>query len=149
LAKLLQSLKRAKNISYFNSITHTLVVSYRENEKECTNIYVFEEVTLHKGLSSICNIDAKIAFAGSHSLNFLSYPACSAVDPHHLDVDPDTDPELTDQPNAYLDADPDSDFYLMRMRIRTGIRLFTFMRIMQDPDTSLQVKAQTLEKVLK
>jgi hypothetical protein len=44
------------------------------------------------------------------------------VDPHHLDADPDS----TYQPNAdpdadqgcfLFDADPDPDFYLMRIRL--------------------------------
>jgi hypothetical protein len=38
----------------------------------------------------------------------------SVVDPHHLDADPDADPDSTYHP----DADPDSDFYLMQIRIR-------------------------------
>jgi hypothetical protein len=42
------------------------------------------------------------------------------VDPHHLDADPD--------PTFHPDADPDSD---------------------QDADLSFQIKAQSLEKVLK
>jgi hypothetical protein len=37
----------------------------------------------------------------------------SAVDPHHVDADPDS----TFQPYADPDAIPDSDFYLMRIRI--------------------------------
>jgi hypothetical protein len=44
----------------------------------------------------------------------------SAVDPHHPDADPDEDPDLTYHP----DADP-------------------------DPNPGFQIKAQTLEKVLK
>jgi hypothetical protein len=47
----------------------------------------------------------------------------SVVDPHHYDADPD----LTYHPDADPDADPVSDFYLMRIRVR--IRLFTLMRI--------------------
>jgi hypothetical protein len=35
------------------------------------------------------------------------------VDPHHLDADPDADPNLTYHP----DADSDSDFSLMRIVI--------------------------------
>ncbi len=41
----------------------------------------------------------------------------SVVDPHHFDTDPDS----IYHPNA----EPDSDFYLMRIRIR----LFTLIRI--------------------
>ena len=37
----------------------------------------------------------------------------SVVAPHHIDADPDTDPDSTYHP----DADPDSDIYLMRIRI--------------------------------
>jgi hypothetical protein len=61
------------------------------------------------------------------------------VDPHHVDADPD----LTYHP----DADPDSDVYLIWMRIR--IRLFTLMRSDLDPDPCFQIKAQSIEKVLK
>jgi hypothetical protein len=35
------------------------------------------------------------------------------VDPHHFDADPDS----TNYPDANPDADPDSYFYLMRIRI--------------------------------
>ncbi len=82
------------------------------------------------------------------------------MDPHHFDADPDStyhpdagpepvdplfhfdaDPDSTYHP----DADPDSDVYLIWMRIR--IRLLTLMR--SDPDPSFQIKAQSLEKVLK
>jgi hypothetical protein len=49
----------------------------------------------------------------------------SVVDPRHLDADPDS---IYHQ-DANPDADPDSDFYLMQMRIRTWIRFFTLMRI--------------------
>jgi hypothetical protein len=35
----------------------------------------------------------------------------SVVDPHHQDADADSELDL------YPDADPDSDFYLMRIRI--------------------------------
>jgi hypothetical protein len=41
----------------------------------------------------------------------------SVVDPHHLDAVPDADLDSTYHP----DADPDSDFLLMRMRIRIQI----------------------------
>jgi hypothetical protein len=41
------------------------------------------------------------------------------VDPHHIDEDPDADPDLTCHP------DEDPDFYLMLIQIR----LFTMMRI--------------------
>jgi hypothetical protein len=59
------------------------------------------------------------------------------VDPHHICTDPDS----TYNP----DADPDSDFYLMR----TQIRLFHLdVEPDQYPDPSFQIKAQTLEKVL-
>jgi hypothetical protein len=35
------------------------------------------------------------------------------VDQHHADADPDVEPDSTYHP----DADPESDFYLMRIRI--------------------------------
>ncbi len=41
------------------------------------------------------------------------------VDPHHIDADPDS----TYHPDADPYGAPDSDFYLMRMRIRMRIRL--------------------------
>jgi hypothetical protein len=40
----------------------------------------------------------------------------SVVDPHHFDADPDS----TYDP----DADPNSDFYLMWIRMRIHIRIF-------------------------
>jgi hypothetical protein len=45
----------------------------------------------------------------------------SVVDPHHLDANPNS--------TCNPDADPDSDFYLMRIRMRNQIRLFTLMQI--------------------
>ncbi len=51
------------------------------------------------------------------------------MDPHHFDADPD----------AY----PESDFNLMRIPIRLH------PDANQDPDPSFQIKAQTLENVLK
>jgi hypothetical protein len=68
---------------------------------------------------------------------------CSVVD--HLDADPDS--------TYHPDADPDSDCYLMRIRMRIRI-LFdadpapTFHPD-KDPDPRFQIKAQTLEKVLR
>jgi hypothetical protein len=43
------------------------------------------------------------------------------VDPHHIVVDPhhiDADPDSTYHHDVDPDADPDSDFYLMRIRIQ-------------------------------
>jgi hypothetical protein len=70
--------------------------------------------------------------------------------------DPDADPDLTYRP----DAGPISDFYLMRIWSR--IRIFLFdadaypdpdpafhLDTDRDPDPSFQIKAQTLENVLK
>jgi hypothetical protein len=61
------------------------------------------------------------------------------VDPHHFDVDPD--------------ADPDSEFYLMRIRnyfMRMRIRLFTLMRILiLHTVGSFRINAQTHEIVHK
>jgi hypothetical protein len=78
----------------------------------------------------------------------------SVEDPHHLDADPDADPDSTYHPNADPD---DSDFYMMRIRI-----LFdsdadldpnsTFHPDADpdlDPDPSFHIEAQTHEKVLK
>ncbi len=48
------------------------------------------------------------------------------MDPHHLDVDPDS--------TYYPDADPDQNFHPDSD---------------PDPDPSFQIKAQTLEKVFK
>jgi hypothetical protein len=56
----------------------------------------------------------------------------SVVDLHHFDADTDS--------TYYPDADPDSDFYLMRIRMRIFIL---------DPNPSFQIKAPTLEKMLK
>ncbi len=53
--------------------------------------------------------------------SMLGYPTSSVVEPHHVDADPDADPDSTYHP----DADPGSDFYLMLIRIR----IFTLMRI--------------------
>jgi hypothetical protein len=47
------------------------------------------------------------------------------VDPHHVDADPDADPDSTYHPDADPDADPDAEFHLMRIRIR----LFTLKRM--------------------
>ncbi len=70
------------------------------------------------------------------------------MDPDHVDVDPDS--------TYHPDADPDSDFYLIRMRVQNF-----FIHADADPDPtfhpdadpdpypSFQIKAQTLEKVLK
>ncbi len=47
------------------------------------------------------------------------------MDPHHIDADPDADPDSTHQPdgdsNFLLDAD--LDFYLMPMRFRLLLRI--------------------------
>ncbi len=45
----------------------------------------------------------------------------SGVDQHHLDAEPDADPDSTYHPNA----DTDADFILMRIRMRIRIRLRT------------------------
>ncbi len=37
-------------------------------------------------------------------------------------------------PAYYFDANPDADFYLMRMRIRMRIQVTKIMRIHADPD---------------
>jgi hypothetical protein len=48
------------------------------------------------------------------------------VDPHQFDTDPDS----TDHP----DADPDSDFYLMRIRFRLGSDPVPAYHFDPDPD---------------
>jgi hypothetical protein len=72
------------------------------------------------------------------------------VDPHHVDADPDPYPDSTYHP----DANPDSDFILMRIRIFDVDAVPdpdpTFHSFADpDPDTSFQIKAQTIEKGLK
>jgi hypothetical protein len=47
----------------------------------------------------------------------------SVVDPHHVDVGPDADPDSTYHPDADPDTDSDSDFYFMRIRIRPLTRM--------------------------
>jgi hypothetical protein len=54
------------------------------------------------------------------------------VDPHHFNADPDS--------TYHPVADPDPDFYLIRIRIR----LFTLIQI--DLDPSCQINAQSFEK---
>ncbi len=49
----------------------------------------------------------------------------TVLDPHHIDVDPDSNYH----PDADPDADMDSDFSLMRILMRNQIRLLTLMRI--------------------
>ncbi len=58
------------------------------------------------------------------------------MDPHYLDADPHS--------TYHPDADPDSDVYLIWIRIR--IRLFTLMRSDSYPDPSFQIKAQSLNQ---
>ncbi len=41
----------------------------------------------------------------------------NVVDPHHFYMDLDADPDSTYQPDADPNADPNSGFYLMRIRI--------------------------------
>ncbi len=41
----------------------------------------------------------------------------SVADPHHIDADPDAEPDPIYHLDADLDADPDPDFYLMLIRI--------------------------------
>ncbi len=64
----------------------------------------------------------------------------SVVDIHHLDADKHTDPDSTDHP----DADPDSHF------LSDNDPDSTFTHDADpDPDPSIQIKAQTIEKVPK
>jgi hypothetical protein len=59
------------------------------------------------------------------------------VDPHHLDADPDADPDSTYHPHTdpdsifLFEADPDADpdFYLMRMKIRIQVPKMMQIRI--------------------
>ncbi len=76
----------------------------------------------------------------------MSIAVHSVVDPHHFDADPDGDPDSTYHPwcgsgfrflfDADPDANPDSTFHHEADPD-------------PDPDPSFQIKAQTLEKVLK
>jgi hypothetical protein len=45
----------------------------------------------------------------------------SVMGPHHFDADLDEDLDSTYHPDADSDAVPDSDFYMMRIRIRIQI----------------------------
>jgi hypothetical protein len=74
-----------------------------------------------------------------------SAPPYGEVETSVVDPNPDADPYSTYHPHA----DPDSDFYLMRIRMRIRIRLCHHADPDLDPDPSYQLKAQTLEKVLK
>ncbi len=67
----------------------------------------------------------------------------SVVDPHHVDADPYS--------TYHPDADPDSDFCLMRIRILFDADTDpTFHPYADpDPDPSFQINAQTLERLLK
>jgi hypothetical protein len=67
------------------------------------------------------------------------------VDPHHLDLDPDS--------TFHPDADPDSNFYLIRMRVQNFLIYAdadpdpTFHPEADpdsDPDPGFQIKAQTI-----
>ncbi len=51
---------------------------------------------------------------------------------YHVQIDADPDP--VSDPSYHFDADPDLDFYLMWMRIRSGIQVTKMMRIPADPD---------------
>jgi hypothetical protein len=63
------------------------------------------------------------------------------VDLHHVDADPDS---------AYhTDADPDSNFILCGSRFFFDADPDPTLHPDADPDPSFQIKAQTLEKVLK
>jgi hypothetical protein len=55
----------------------------------------------------------------------------SVADPHHIDADPDAEPDPIYHLDADLDADPDPDFYLM---LRSG-SLFV---VDADPDPDSQ-----------
>ncbi len=65
---------------------------------------------------------------------FARLLVASLVDPHHFYTDPDADADSTYRPDADPDADLDSTFHPDRDL---------------DPDPSFQIKAQSLEKVLK
>jgi hypothetical protein len=58
----------------------------------------------------------------------------SVADPHHVDADPDS--------TYHSNADPDYDFYLMRIRIRIYPTFHPDAD--PDPDPNFQIKAQTL-----
>ncbi len=68
----------------------------------------------------------------SSSLLLKKWVPGGVVDPHHFNADPDS--------TYHPVADPDPDFYLIRIRIR----LFTLIQI--DLDPSCQINAQSFEK---
>ncbi len=146
LASQIKIFGKANNISYFNSITRPLVVSYPENER-CSNIYDFKEVTLlkvffHRSMTLMQN-----SFCGVALVNFLSYPVCRVVDPHHLNADPD--PDSTDHhPDADPDVDPDSHFLFDADADQDPDPTF-HPDTDPDQDPSFQINAQIFEKVLK
>ncbi len=75
------------------------------------------------------------------------------MDPHHVDADPDAVPDSIYHP----DADPDADFDFILCGSGCGSAflynadadLTFYPDADPDPDPSFQIKAQTLEKVLK
>jgi hypothetical protein len=72
----------------------------------------------------------------------------SVVGPHHFNADPDAEPDFTYHPDAdpdftyHPDADPYSDFLFDADPAAHADSTF-------HPDASFQIKAQTIEKVLK
>ncbi len=71
-------------------------------------------------------------------------------DPHQSDADPDEDLDSTYHPVADSDADPDSDFlYDADADADPDLTFHPDADRDPDPDPSLQLKAQTVEKVLK
>jgi hypothetical protein len=62
---------------------------------------------MHSGSGS-SSAEAKSFGSGSTTLfpSPVTYVPTSVVDPHHVDANPDADPDLT----YHTDADPDSDF---------------------------------------
>ncbi len=65
------------------------------------------------------------------------------MDPHHFDAYPDADLDSTYHPEGDPEADPDSDLYVFDTDPDPTFHPDP------DPDSGYQIKAQTLEKVLK
>jgi hypothetical protein len=72
------------------------------------------------------------------SSSLLTCVTKSVVNLHHIDADPNADPDSTNHPDADAYPDPDSAYYLMRIRIRF---------VDPNPDSSFQIKVQTHENV--
>jgi hypothetical protein len=107
----------------WNAVVKHLAVG--ERERAVVKV-VATVVVLREGVVAVERVSRRLPLLWKNS---GQYPAAqrrgedcitsSVVDPHHLDADPDS--------TYYPDADPESDFHLMRIRI--WIRLFTLTLI--------------------